>query len=254
MKIIRWFLFGLMLFLVFSAGFVSQLPTSFVLKQFDIEALPGLVVEQPKGTIWSGQVSVNYQGVKFDQLAWQLNVQDLLFGVVKQSIPLSIHLRHQHDQLDINLVASPKTLSVSVPQGQMDIGRLAQPFVQQQFMLRGLEGQLHFRDVQLSTSYNAFWPSALSGRIALIDLAMMGAQVQQLNIEALMQEQFVVLNIDAEQDGWNLNGTSQLSPPNQFNNNFVLTTQQPNQFPDWALMTMQQTSPTEARARMRGQW
>jgi hypothetical protein len=254
MMIVRWVFISFLLLLVFSAGFLSQLPASFVLKQFEDQLPAEVVLSQPKGTIWHGQVSVNYQGVAFDQLAWQLRPTDVLGGVIKQSLPASISLRHAQDQLDMTVVVTPQNLSVSVPQGQLDIARLAQPFVQQQFMLRGIDGQVHLRDIQLTVPYNQAWLQSLSGRVVLIDLAMMGAQIEQLTIHATMLDQTIDLNVDAEQDGWRLTGTSQLNPPNQFENNFVLNTERPNQFPDWALMTMQQTSPTEARARLRGQW
>ncbi|WP_044407936.1 type II secretion system protein N [Thiomicrospira microaerophila] len=262
MKLVRWISGAMLLLLVFMAGFVSQVPVSYVLTQFGDQIPAELRVTQPKGTLWQGQVAMAYQGAGFEQLAeklggelsWQLKPSDLVLGAIKQSLPMEMQLRHGQDQLDLRLVATPAQLRLHIPQGQLDIARLAAPFAEQQFLLRGLTGQLHLRDLMIKMDYNQAWLEDASGRVIVTDLNLMGAQIEQLNIEALMQEKTIALQINAEQDGWQLQGTSRLNPPNQFDNQFELTTQQPNRFPDWALMTMQQISPTQARAEMRGQW
>lgn len=255
MSVVSRVAIGLLLLLVLSAGFVSLLPASFVLKHLEAYIPQDLTVSQPKGTIWQGQLSVNYQGIEFERVSWQTRPLDvLLTALIKQQLPVDVQLAHQQDQLEMALILRPKTFTVSISQGHLNIARMISPFEQQVFMLRGLEGQLHLRDIQAKLTYNEIWPQRLSGRVVLIDLAVMGAKINQLNLEASSLEQKVSLQISAEQDGWQLAGSSRLIPPNRFEHSFILTTDHPNQFPDWALMIMQQTSPTQAQLHAQGRW
>ena len=254
MKIRTWLGGGFLVLLVFGIGFVSHLPASFVIKHYAAKLPEGLTLSQPKGTVWQGQVNLSYQGVEFEQVAWRLGTKALFNGLFKQTLSVALKVRNAQEQLDVTLVFTPENLSLSVPQGQLDIGRIAQAFAQQHFMLRGLQGQLHFRDLALSVDFKQAWLQSLSGQLVVTDLAMMGEQVEQLNLNVSMQQQTVMLALTAEEAEWALQGLSRFNPPNRFDSEFELNTQQPNRFPDWALMTMQQTSPTEARAQMRGQW
>lgn len=254
MKITTWLGGGFLVLLVFVIGFVSHLPASFVIKKYAPELPEGLTLSQPKGTVWQGQVRLSYQDVEFDQVVWRLGIKALFTSLFKQSLPVSLKVRHEQDQLDMTLVFTPENLSLSVPQGQLDIERVAQAFAQQHFMFRGLQGQLHFRDLALSVDFKQAWLQSLSGQLVVTDLAMMGEQVEQLNLNVSMQQQMLMLALTAEEAEWSLQGLSRFNPPNRFESEFELNTQHPNRFPDWALMTMQQTSPTQARVQMRGQW
>ncbi|WFE69023.1 type II secretion system protein N [Thiomicrospira sp. R3] len=260
MKLTRWLVGFLFVFLVFVVGFASQIPASFVLQKFNHHLPADWHISQPKGTLWQGQVSVSYKGVGFNQLSWQLKSSDVLLVWLKKSLPISLQLRHNQDQLDLDLVVAADQMKLFIAQGQLDMARFAAPFAQQHFVLNGLKGQLHLRDLFVIIEFNPEfmpdtpWIKDVAGRVAITDLSVMGAEVEQLIIEAMMQQQTVLLELKAEEESWQLSGSSRLSPPNQFENQFELNTEQPNQFPDWALMTMHQVSPTQARAQITGRW
>ncbi|AEG31763.1 type II secretion system protein N [Thiomicrospira cyclica] len=248
------------LFGVFVASFLVNLPASFGLKQLQPHLPAGLVISQVEGRVWQGEAVLLYPNLEPLKVHWHVSARDVFYALIKQALPMDMVLQNAAIQSDLRILLSSDELNAEIATASLAIaplvGGLLYESVRQQPILSDLSGQVYIRDVQMSFDLDnqQAWPANVSGHVVLTNLTMLGASIAQLDIALSQVQQQINLQVNSVEKGWQLAGTSLLTPPNQFDNQFVLTTDTPNQFPDWALIMMNQVSATEARAKLRGQW
>lgn len=236
--------------IVFMTAFLSHLPASFVFQQLNLNLPPGLVVKNVEGTAWQGRASLAWHEQDGGNLNWRVRPLYLLLGDL--SAGLDWHYREQ--TLSADLTLDQQNIAIKIDQGQLDLAVLSAPLVKTFFVLNGLQGQLIFRDFAFQFDQHQAWLSALSGQLVLTDLALMGVVISQLDITPTMQAQKIQLALSASDQGWVLQGSTQLTAPNLYHTQLDVKADNTQTMPDWAKMLLHQTSPTQAKADFKGTW
>ncbi|MBE0494033.1 MAG: type II secretion system protein N [Thiomicrospira sp.] len=248
-RIILWALLALVLFIT---AFMVHLPAGFALKQVERQLPPGLVLSQTQGTIWQGQTQVQWQGHHLGQVSWHIQVFKLL--TAKLGAQLQWRLAGESLYADIEL--GQHQMQLAIPQGQVNLTQAAAPWVNQFFFLRGLQGDVHFREFNAIIDLEQLWPETIAGQLVVTDFKVMDIQIAQLEItpnQAVPGKKIDVV-IQAENQGWHLSGQAELNAPNRYQYELKLQADSAQNFPDWADMMMRKTSATQAQAQKQGQW
>lgn len=248
-RIILWSLLGL---LVFISAFIAHLPAAFALKQIEPQLPPGLVLSQTKGTIWQGQTQLQWQGHNLGQAGW--NIQLIKLMSAKLAAQMQWRLAGESLQADIEI--GQNQMQLAIPQGQVNLTQAAAPWVNQFFFLRGLQGDMHFREFSTQVDFASLWPQSIAGQVVVTDFKIMDIQIAQLEITPNQDEvgEKIDVTIQAENQGWHMDGQAELNAPNRYQYQLELKADSAQSFPEWAGMMMRKTSATQAQAQKRGQW
>ena len=252
MKVGQTILWGVLGLLVFAIAFITHLPAGFVIKQAQSQLPPGLVLSQSQGTIWQGQAQMQWQGQDLGRVVWDIHAWALL--TAKLAADLRWYLAGE--SLAAEIEVGQNQADLRIPQGQINLTQAAGPWRDEFFFLRGLQGDVHFRDFATHIDFVQRWPQSVSGKIVVTDFNAMDIRFSQLDLTPSQPEpgQAIAIDIQAEESGWRLKGDATLTAPNRFQYQLELNADSAQSFPEWAGMMMRKTSDTQATAQKRGQW
>lgn len=252
MKVGQIILWGLLALLVFALAFMTHLPAGFAIKQVQAQLPPGLVLSQSQGTIWQGRTQVQWQGQDLGRVDWDIHAWALV--TAKLAADLQWHLAGESLQAEIELGQNQAHLRI--PQGQINLTQAAAPWREQFFFLRGLQGDVHFRDFASQIDFAQGWPQSVDGKIVVTDFNAMDIRFSQLELTPTQPEpgQAIAIDIQAQEAGWRLTGNATLTAPNRYQYQLELNAESAQSFPEWAGLMMRKTSATQAMAQKRGQW
>lgn len=238
-------------------SFIVYFPASYLLKQPLVQqTLPkGLALSQVGGYWWSGDATLYWQKKSLGKVRWQWEPSALLSGQV--GVQLGWQQQQQTLAANVLLDVSGEQFALAHLNGHVKLVWLSQldPAMS---MMGDAQGDVVFKDfsVQLPKPVEGQkpWPTHLDGQVVLVDFEAMGFKAGLVEMQPLLEETRMVVNIQAKDTGWQLQGKTLLMLPNQFEHHYTLTAKDAASMPDWVSLMMRQTSPTQALLNGRGQW
>lgn len=272
---------GILFCLVVVVSLIYHLPASWLAAQI-APALPKyLVTSMWQGTLWQGQVTLNWQTpqtrVHLGRLQWQVKPWQVLFlegGVALQWAPghgtlqtantvdsaQSVTAKRQqatvqqtiHAELTVPLF-SPDRIHIKALQGQMPVARLAQILAVYQPLPGAFEGLLAFDIRSLDWRFADALPEAVNGQITLSNFNAMGVEIPQMTLVPKREEALLVLSMQGGDTHWHLQGSAGLNAQ-RYQIDAAIKADSEAAMPSWGAWLLHKTSPMEAVFSQAGRW
>lgn len=255
-------LIGTLFILTLVVSVFLHLPASWVLSQPQVmkQLPPNLQLSNVEGAWWRGESSVNLRQAgqpypkSLGQVKWRLNWSSLV--TLSPSVKLKWKQAKQSVVLTVQADSSSGNLILEEVNGRVKLNYLAQFLPNVGALLSDAKGDLRLKKIHavLAFKNNQAWPQALDGKITLLGMAAMGAQIERLDITPTLDNNRVKLAMDGGGDGWKLKGQVLLSANRQQQTNLTLRADSKNTMPDWVALVMPMKNPTLAELNQNGRW
>lgn len=232
------------------SGLLSQTGTqNWLPKALQIKLPAGILLHNTQGVWWKGQTELQWQNLDAGKLTWQWQPFSLLQG----QIGLTLDWRQQQQFVQVELATNGRSVAISDLMGDIKLNYLG-GLIPSLGILSSAEGSVILKQVAAEGVLAEAWPKALSGKIAVSQLSLMGVSADYLEWNPEMHNQKIKLPVQGGGKGWKLSGESVLKAPNQYQNNLVLKADNASALPDWVPLMMRQTSSNQAVLKTQGRW
>lgn len=252
---------GILFCLVVVVSLIYHLPASWLAAQI-APALPKyLVTSMWQGTLWQGQVTLNWQTpqtrVHLGRLQWQVKPWQVLFlegGVAVQWAPGQEAALQETIQAELTVqLFSPDRIHITALQGQMPVARMAQILAVYQPLPGAFEGMLALDIRSLDWRFADALPEAVNGQITLSNFNAMGVEIPQMTLVPKREEALLVLSMQGGDSHWHLQGSAGLNAQ-RYEIDAAIKADSEAAMPSWGAWLLRKTSPMEAVFSQAGRW
>lgn len=252
---------GILFCLVVVVSLIYHLPASWLAAQI-APALPKyLVTSMWQGTLWQGQVTLNWQTpqtrVHLGRLQWQVKPWQVLFlegGVAVQWAPGQEAALQETIQAELTVqLFSPDRIHITALQGQMPVARMAQILAVYQPLPGAFEGMLALDIRSLDWRFADALPEAVNGQITLSNFNAMGVEIPQMTLVPKREEALLVLSMQGGDSHWHLQGSAGLNAQ-RYEIDAAIKADSEAAMPSWGAWLLRKTSPMEAIFSQAGRW
>lgn len=268
---------GILFCLVVAVALIYQLPASWLAGQV-APALPkNLITNMWQGTLWQGQVTLDWQTphsrVHLGQVQWQLKPWQVLFleaGVALQWAPglqgQSVQTgqaasaerlqatRQETIQAELAMpLLAPNRIHISALQGRVPVAWVGQVLAVYQPLPGAFEGVLTLDIQSLDWRFSDALPEAVNGQITLHNFNAMGIEIPKVTFVPKRDETQLVLLMQGGGTDWHLQGTAGLNAQ-RYQIEAAVQANNETAMPSWSAWLLRKTSPLEAVFSQAGSW
>ncbi|MDG6777326.1 type II secretion system protein N [Thiomicrorhabdus sp. zzn3] len=246
-------------FAVLLISLLYHLPAQWVVKQTQLlDHLPkNVVVSEIEGRVWQGtlHLSVKQHNQDLGRLHWGLSPGSLLGLKLKAQMRLEQAQGGARWALSTSLL-NPQSMHLEALEGQwplQELMPLMPPSISVLAGRSGAQGQLSLDQIDVQWAMDKNWPTSVQGNVHLSGVDLMGVQIPKLKIEPELIDQTLSLKLNGGGDGWQIGGTSKLTPKS-FNHQVTIRADQAAKMPSWVELFMRRNSPVLATLNQKGRW
>jgi hypothetical protein len=256
-----WMVLLFTLMLVFSI--LYHLPASWLITQPVLQKqIPKpWLIEAVQGSVWDGEMAISMRlnktpgGVlSLGDLEWDIDSSSLLKGIIGSQQKWSLAENSQIDfHITRDVFSIEKPFFISGVQGSLDIEKLIKTLSLAGLATLAATGQVNASDIEVALDPSTMWPQKASGQFQIRSLSTLGMDFPVLTVVPSMEAQTVLLNLSAQEHGWQLKGRVRIRANHTYDVKLSVKGDSAEKMPDWAQI-MVQNNPTLSTFISQGRW
>ncbi|UQB43241.1 hypothetical protein JX580_05035 [Thiomicrospira microaerophila] len=245
-----------LLILAFLAGFIIHFPVALLQERLQQNLPEPIQIISLQGRASEGKAYIDLAGNPIN-LAWKLKWQ----GMFTAKLPIDLRLdAARFGQGIVSMELNTKGVNIKEIKSILyNPAHLMQVFDNKFQFLQQTTQTIKLDSFNATIPWISQWPTSMQGQGAIERVNLLGAKIDQINVQIKTAESvpaelnpIIRLFFNANEPGWQLNASLELTPNYLFEFNAQIEAQASDKLPDWAILLMQQQSPTQTSYQLKG--